>query len=275
MVFLSFLGHGALISKACYRAADGFPEIVSEDIAFTMESVFKGYHVRFAKSIICEEQFPVDYPAFLKRQHKWVGGSLEFIKNYFWKIFKSTELDWFQKLDILLFVFNLPLTYLFSLFLVTNILIMPLLGVRPSYSIWLLIPTFLFYFSPMLNDIIHQAKFEPSILKQFKYLLSSMLLYGSVYYTTVAASMKYLFTGKAKFVVTPKFNDNYGFWQSFFMNQGTLLFVLALVLISWALTGGLSGVILLVVPAISSVYLTVMTNHENDWLEQIEDYDHD
>lgn len=63
-------GHGAMISKDCYETNGGFPEIVSEDIGFLIDSLYNGYKIIFANDIICDERFPVDYLSFRKRSVK-------------------------------------------------------------------------------------------------------------------------------------------------------------------------------------------------------------
>lgn len=87
--FSSMLGHGAMIKRECYEAANGFPELVAEDLCLSIELKNIGYTVAFAPNIICQEEYPVDYLAFKKRHSKWTQGNLEFIKSYTGKILKS------------------------------------------------------------------------------------------------------------------------------------------------------------------------------------------
>ena len=111
--FLSFLGHGAMISSECFISVEKFPLLVAEDVSFTLEAKFKGYETCFSNGIICEEEYPVDYFAFKKRHLKWTGGNLEFIQNYSLKILRSKELHWFEKIDLVLFTYSLPLSSVF------------------------------------------------------------------------------------------------------------------------------------------------------------------
>jgi cellulose synthase/poly-beta-1,6-N-acetylglucosamine synthase-like glycosyltransferase len=110
---MSLLGHGAMVSRACYVAAGGFPHLVAEDLCFSIEARIRGYYVAFAEDIVCEEEYPVDYLAFKKRHSKWTQGNMEFIRTYTGRIFASS-LSWLEKLDIVLFTYNLPLTAFFG-----------------------------------------------------------------------------------------------------------------------------------------------------------------
>ncbi len=147
--FSSMLGHGAMIRRDCYEAAGGFPNLVAEDLCLSIELRNIGYYVAFAPNIICEEEYPVDYAAFKKRHSKWTQGNLEFIKRYTGKIFRS-KMAWFEKMDIVLFTYNLPLTAIFAFYIFLNITFMPALGIDIGalYPAWLIVPTAIFFFLP-------------------------------------------------------------------------------------------------------------------------------
>lgn len=151
--FLSLLGHGALISRECYKDAGGFPHLVAEDLCMSIEARNKGYFVAFAQDITCEEEYPISYQAFKKRHSKWTQGNMEFIKKYTWRIIRS-KMTWFEKLDIILFTYSLPLSAFFALYIIINVVLLPVLDYTVTYPIWLLAPTVMFLLAPMLNDII-------------------------------------------------------------------------------------------------------------------------
>jgi cellulose synthase/poly-beta-1,6-N-acetylglucosamine synthase-like glycosyltransferase len=151
--FLSLLGHGAMVSRECYLAAGGFPHVVAEDLCFSIRARNVGYLTAFAPDIICEEEYPVDYLAFKKRHAKWTQGNMEFIKRFSWEILRS-PMRWFEKLDIVLFTYSLPLTSFFFAYLAINLVAFPALHYRPHYSAWLLAPTVVFLVAPMLNDLL-------------------------------------------------------------------------------------------------------------------------
>ena len=183
--FSTMLGHGAMIKRECYERAGGFPPLVAEDLCLSIEARNIGYYVAFAPNIVCREEYPVDYVAFKKRHSKWTQGNLEFIKKYTGKISRS-KMRWFEKMDIVLFTYNLPLTAVFAFFIFANLMIAPLFGLDlgKAYALWMIIPTVIFFFSPMLNDFITWA-FRLNPLRTLIYTLSVVVLYGSMLTTSL------------------------------------------------------------------------------------------
>lgn len=252
--FLSFLGHGAMISKECYDSVGGFPNIVAEDIAFTVEARLKGYYAVFANMIICQEEYPIDYFAFKKRHLRWTAGNLEFIKNYSSKIFPSKKMTWFEKLDIFLFTYSLPMASVFFLFLTINLIILPVLGYNAGYPMWLMIPTMIFLLAPMINDSVYlMGKMTP--FKYIRYLFSSFLLYGSLYWLSFYGATRAWFGKKATFVVTPKKEESYTLFELIKGNIPEIVFSITLLIISLTFTKSFLPVILIIIPSLSGVYL--------------------
>jgi len=265
--FLSLLGHGAMVSRECYEAAGGFPHLVAEDLCFSIESRGAGYYTGFAPDITCEEEYPIDYLAFKKRHSKWTQGNMEFIKKYTGRIIKS-PMSWFEKLDIILFTYSLPLTFFFSLYILINVVFLPLMQYEIKYPFWLLIPTGLFLLAPMLNDIFYYArKMHP--LKLLSYLLHTMLLYGSMFFVSLRSSLKSLF-GKSVFLVTPKDQQQISLREAFIANRGELLFGIALLVVSVICDKTPLPTLLIVVPGMLSVYLSLIANRT----ESDDDSDH-
>jgi cellulose synthase/poly-beta-1,6-N-acetylglucosamine synthase-like glycosyltransferase len=255
--FLSLLGHGAMVSRACYKAANGFPHLVAEDLCFSIEARNRGYMTAFASDVMCQEEYPVSYLAFKKRHSKWTQGNMEFIKKYSGRISKS-KMTWFEKLDILLFTYNLPLTVFFSLYVVINVIVLPLLDYRIQYPIWLLTPTLLFLLAPMLNDIIYYFGKKKSH-KMVWYLVHTIFLYGSVFFISLMSSAKSIF-GKSTFLVTPKEQDFVSVKSALISNRGEIVFSLVLLAISITVDKSPLPTLLIVIPGLFSVYLTTMSN---------------
>lgn len=256
--FMSLLGHGAMVSRDCYNAAGGFPHVVAEDLCFSIEARIKGYFVAFAQNIRCQEEYPVDYLAFKKRHSKWTQGNMEFIKTYTKRILTS-NMTWYEKLDIALFTYNLPLTAFFAFYIVINLIALPALGYSLSYPGWLLAPTIIFLLAPMLNDIIYHSKRE-KITSLINYLLNSFILYGSMFFISLLASTKSILGAKAIFHVTPKTSSDVAFFEAIFINWRELVFGASLIAIAMVTVGNILPVILIAVPSILSVYLTMLSN---------------
>jgi cellulose synthase/poly-beta-1,6-N-acetylglucosamine synthase-like glycosyltransferase len=255
--FLSLLGHGAMVSRTCYDAAGGFPHVVAEDLCFSIEARRCGYYVAFAPDIICEEEYPVSYLAFKKRHSKWTQGNMEFIKRYTGRILRS-PLTWFEKLDIVLFTYNLPLTAFFALYVVINVVLLPLLHYTVNYPAWLLLPTIAFLFAPMLNDLLTYRR-TLSAPRLAWYALNTFILYGSMLFISLVSSLKALF-GSSVFLVTPK-SQAWVSWQGAVRaNRGELGFGLVLLAIALTLDRSPFPVLLIVTPSLLSVYLSVFAN---------------
>jgi cellulose synthase/poly-beta-1,6-N-acetylglucosamine synthase-like glycosyltransferase len=262
--FLSLLGHGAMVSRECYDKSGGFPHMVAEDLCLSIQARNQGYLVLFAPDIVCEEEYPVDYLAFKKRHSKWTQGNMEFIKRYTSVIIKS-PMRWYEKLDIILFTYSLPLTIFFSFYLLINVVALPILDYSIIYPLWMVVPTALFLIAPMLNDFFFYVR-KKRMRTLLNYLFQTSLLYGSMFYTSLRASAKSLFGGST-FVVTPK-TGSYIHWHSAIRsNLQEIGFVTMLMIATITLDRSPLPCILMVVSGLASVYLTTMSNREVDLKE--------
>ena len=257
--FLSLLGHGALISRECYQAAGGFPHFVAEDLCMSIEARNNGYYVAFAPDITCEEEYPISYLAFKKRHSKWTQGNMEFIKKYTGHIFRS-NMTWFEKLDIILFTYSLPLSAFFAVYIIINVVLLPALDYKIVYPVWLFIPTVLFLIAPMLNDIIYYAR-SVNPLKLLWYLVHTILLYGSMLFTSLKASVTSTF-GKSVFVVTPKDHTRLGRLEAIWANKGELLFGIGVLVVAFVFNNSVLPTIVIAIPGLFSIYLALMANAE-------------
>lgn len=258
--FLSLLGHGAMVSRECYHAAGGFPDVVAEDLCFSIAARDVGYYTVFAPDIRCEEEFPVSYHAFKKRHSKWTQGNMEFIKRYTATILNS-RMTWFEKLDIFLFTYSLPLTALFSLYVIIHVIALPALGYTVTYPMWMLIPTVAFLVAPLLNDIIFHFRRMPK-RALLSYLLHSVVLYGSMFFVSLRSSVTSAF-GKSVFLVTPKTSDKVSLREAFRSTRGEIAFGIVLALISYLLTHSVLPVALIVLPALFCFFLARKHNRES------------
>ena len=258
--FSTMLGHGAMLKRECYEKAGGFPPLVAEDLCLSIEVRNGGYYVAFAPNIVCREEYPIDYVAFKKRHSKWTQGNLEFIKKYTGKIARS-KMKWFEKMDIVLFTYNLPLTAVFAFFIFANLMIAPLLSIDlgRAYAGWMIVPTIVFFFSPMLNDFITWA-FRLNPLRTLVYTVSVIMLYGSMLTTSLVSATKGIFGKKARFIVTPKSSKKIGLGFALRFQWREILFSTVLLVISLIFQRGVLPVLLIVVTGYSSILLLFFSN---------------
>jgi cellulose synthase/poly-beta-1,6-N-acetylglucosamine synthase-like glycosyltransferase len=97
--FTMLHGHGAIVRKAAWQAVGGFPEIVSEDLAFSTQLAESGYYGAFEDRVCCEELFPANYRAFCRRQMRYVRGTAEHARLFLWQFLKSGKVSWVEKAD--------------------------------------------------------------------------------------------------------------------------------------------------------------------------------
>lgn len=259
--FMSLLGHGAMVSKECVINSSYFDEVVAEDLVFTIKARMHGYMCAFNISTVCQEEYPIDYLAFKKRHRKWTEGNMEFIKQYTLPILRS-NMNWYEKLDIFLFTYNLPLTAFFSLYVLLNISIFPLLDYKLHYPWWLIIPTIIFFIAPMANDFITYTftKKRIAFYRVISYMINTFILYGSMFWISLRSSWLGILGKKAIFYVTPKNSEKITLLQAIKYNTDEILFGVCLSLISFLSSRSITPVLLLTIPSFLCIALTMYSN---------------
>lgn len=222
--FVMFLGHGALLRRKCWEEIGGFPDIVSEDLGFAIKIREKGYRGRFVEDVICFEDFPDTVRAFRIRHMKWTRGTSEFLSKMGGWLLRAKNITWAEKFDILFPTLNLPLTFLYFLFMLNANLVLPyffgewadvtyvLAGQEIVFPVMLLNSgfeviydwdffaiTLLTFFAPVLCFIIALIH-KP--IKLFKFLSHSTALYAALSPLSSLGVIAYMISGKAIFLVT-------------------------------------------------------------------------
>jgi cellulose synthase/poly-beta-1,6-N-acetylglucosamine synthase-like glycosyltransferase len=222
--FVMLLGHGALIRRRCWEEVGGFPEIVSEDLAFAIRLRERGWRGQFAEDVICFEDFPESIRAFRIRHMKWTRGTCELLSREFGRLLRSRRISLVEKLDILFPTLSLPLALFYFLFIVNaNLVLVALFGFpRPlsvvvagaelTLPLWGLDPRFgalmtpdfyaitvLTLLAPILCFILDLAS-QPRRL--FHFLARSTAVYASLAPLSCFGVVSYLFTRQATFFVT-------------------------------------------------------------------------
>ena len=100
--FTMFHGHAAIICMAACHSAGGLPEIVSEDLGFTLRLRARGWHGVYADDLIAHEDFPPTVAAWRKRQDKWLRGTLECLRKEAGPFLKAKTIPLREKTDMLL-----------------------------------------------------------------------------------------------------------------------------------------------------------------------------
>lgn len=241
----ALIGHGMAISKQCYQATGGFPKVVAEDISFAIDVKNSGYQVIYAPNIVCKEEFPVNYLCLKKRQAKWVQGNVEFMKKYNRDIFQSKML-WFEKLDVVLSHYNLPIIPMLSMLLVLNTVLLGALGFQVGqYSLTIVLLMLVFLISPLIPDFfVHGKKENP--FKLLAYAVLNFVVYASLVPMMIFTVLCALFGRKAKFIVTPKEERKITVKEAFKGSADSLIFALVIGILTYFTYFSLLPTVLLV-----------------------------
>ena len=222
--FVMFLGHGAILRRSCWQLVGGFPEVVSEDLAYAIAIREQGYYGTFASDVTCFEEFPETVRSFRVRHVKWTRGTCEFLHRYGFDLLRSPRMPWSEKLDILFPTANLPVTLFFFLYMVIAAIVLPIAigernvltieALRTSFNIpVMLMPsgmnilyTWDFFLitvcallSPILCFILEMWR-RP--LRLLRFLTHSTALYAALAPLSTMSVLGYAFTRKARFLVT-------------------------------------------------------------------------
>ncbi len=222
--FVLFLGHGAILRTSCWKEVGGFPELVSEDLAYAIAIRERGYYGTFAHDVTCLEEFPESVRAFRVRHAKWTRGTCEFLHRMSWPLIRSRNISIPEKLDILFPTANLPLTLFFFLFMIITAIVLPLsIGERAILTLELggsalnlpvvrmpeamnVLYTWDFYamtlvalLSPLLCFILEMCR---TPIRLLRFLVHSTSLYAALAPLSSICVIGYLKTRSARFLVT-------------------------------------------------------------------------
>jgi cellulose synthase/poly-beta-1,6-N-acetylglucosamine synthase-like glycosyltransferase len=222
--FVMLLGHGALIRRVCWEAVGGFPEVVSEDLAFALRVREAGWRGHFAEDVVCLEDFPQDVRAFRVRHMKWTRGTCELLRREAKRLVMSRKISLVEKLDILVPTLNLGLSLVYFLFVIDSNLVLPALFGRPQtvtvamfgrelvlpglrmaegfaavYGIDFYLITVMTLLAPVLCFVID---LRSTPLRMLRFLARSTALYSALGPLSCVGVLLYLATGRAIFHVT-------------------------------------------------------------------------
>jgi len=222
--FVMFLGHGALLKTSCWNQVKGFPELVSEDLAYAIAIRELGYYGTFAEDVVCQEDFPDTVRAFRIRHIKWTRGTCEFLAQYMARLIKSRNISLVEKMDILFPTINLPMTFFFFMFMINSGIVMPLIMGHQQDVTFVISGTEIVLPMIMLPDyftkLYHWDFFLVTVItilapvfcfilelhnqgrRLYTFLCHSTALYATLSPITTVAVFGYVLTGKARFLVT-------------------------------------------------------------------------
>lgn len=256
----ALLGHGMMISRRCYQRAGGFPHVVAEDISFAVEIRNAGLSILYAPDIECSEEFPSSYLALKKRQCKWTQGNLEYMKRYSGQIF-SAKMAWFEKADIILSHYSLPVVPVLSFLLTVCTVALGFLGYPViGYALAVYAVMLLFLCSPMLPDLF-LCRGKANFLLLVPYFIVNVATYASLAPMMLRTVALGLLGKKAVFLITPKGEGRTTVKQALAGTWGSVAFALAVGGMALWACGSILPVIFIFAGCLAAPFLALLS----DW----------
>jgi cellulose synthase/poly-beta-1,6-N-acetylglucosamine synthase-like glycosyltransferase len=100
--FVPFVGHGAVVRRSAWETVGGFPELITEDLGFSLALCQRGLRGLFLKDLLCHEDFPSSYPAFKRQQERYIIGTTQIMFRFIPSILRSDKMTWIEKFDFFL-----------------------------------------------------------------------------------------------------------------------------------------------------------------------------
>lgn len=256
----ALLGHGMMISRRCYQRAGGFPHVVAEDISFAVEIRNAGLSILYAPDIECSEEFPSSYLALKKRQCKWTQGNLEYMKRYSGQIF-SAKMAWFEKADIILSHYSLPVVPVLSFLLTVCTVALGFLGYPViGYALAVYAVMLLFLCSPMLPDLF-LCRGGSNFLLLVPYFIVNVATYASLAPMMLRTVALGLLGKKAVFLITPKGEGRTTVKQALAGTWGSVAFALVVGGMALWACGSILPVIFIFAGCLAAPFLALLS----DW----------
>jgi hypothetical protein len=256
--FSMFMGRGAMISLDAYRAAGGIPELVMEDVAFSLEVHRAGYRIAYAPEIVCTEDYPVDFAAFRSQHRKLVEGTTEFVRRSWRRIFGS-RMGWHEKLDLLFEQLMIPFGAVVGLALLAAGVALVASGDDVRAPLWVACVTAVSIAAPLLPEATRLLRRE-GLFSAARFLALATALYGSVLVLTVRAAGKVLLGRRATFRVTPKTRGAGGPFAAFRMLRAELVVAAAATVFGVAVLGTVVPLLALIGPTLAALYLETLAS---------------
>ncbi len=124
--FVPCVGHGVLVCRSAWEAAGGFPEVASEDIAFSARLLEQGLRGVYADHVVCWEDFAACAASFRIQQERYVAGVFQVLTGFWPKLLRRNDVSWTERLDFLLGSLPLYVPVLCLAFILVSGLAIPL-----------------------------------------------------------------------------------------------------------------------------------------------------
>ncbi len=270
--YAAMLGHGAMISRECFESVGKMPEVVLEDLAFSLEASESGWGIIYAPNVRADELFPISYHAFRKQHLKLAQGRVEFLQKYMKRIWRA-PMPWFAKLDLITSNLAVPIVTLAGfVFLLNNTIVMSLLHWDPGFPIWAGIVFFACSIAALLPDITNRIRHRQDPFWLGLYTLQAMALHSSVFMLILRTSLLGMLGRKAKYPITPKVAAKVGRFEALRLMIVDILIGGLVMAACWIVAENPAPAMMLVIPPIMAVWYARLSNKEPAHELEVGDY---
>jgi len=198
--FPLMLGHGVLVRTEAHAKAEGFPEVVAEDVAFTISMRHAGFTGFFAEDVVCSEGVPDDMGQLRKRTYRMTMADTETFAQHTAPFIRSADASFAEKWDIITHTLRRTATSLFLPYLIFLLAASFVAANAMNTTIWgLVIFGWLAALSPLARVIVGRYR---SPIKLFRHLSQVTCVYVSFYLHTAIAILAFIVARRAHFIVT-------------------------------------------------------------------------
>ena len=194
------LGHGVLVRTEAYTKAGGFPEVVAEDVAFTISMRHAGYTGFFAEDIVCSEGVPENLGQLRKRTYRMTMADTETFAQHTVPFIKSASASFAGKCDIIAHTLRRTSTSLFLPYVLLLLAISFVSVAAMTTTAWgLVVFGWLAAASALARVVVSRYR---TPIKLFRHLSQVTCAYVSFYLHTTIAILAFIVARRAHFIVT-------------------------------------------------------------------------
>jgi len=198
--FPLMLGHGVLVRTEAYAKAKGFPEVVAEDVAFTIAMRHAGYTGFFAEDIVCSEGVPEELGQLRKRTYRMTMADTETFAQHTVPFIKSASASFAEKWDIITHTLRRTATSLFLPYLLLLLAISFASVSTMTATAWGLVVFSWLAAASSLARVVVSRYHTP--IKLFRHLSQVTCAYVSFYLHTTVAILAFTVARRAHFIIT-------------------------------------------------------------------------
>lgn|GEM_PF-5254419 len=198
---VDFSGRGAMLDVAALRDAGGFPEVVMEDTALTIELERRGWSIVAAPELVSIEDAPVDHTAFAVQFGKFAEGAVQLLVRSR-RSLVDPRLRVRRRVDLALELLVPVLAALVPLALFAYSVVGAVTGIA-AFPWQLGLPLALLSLVPLVPEALHRCR-SRGLPAGIAFAVRASMLYASIGVVAARAVVAVAVSGRARFRITPK-----------------------------------------------------------------------